>query len=120
MKAILRSIIAAATLGLVLSTFAILGAQPAPGATKYFTHARVIDGTDRAPLADATIVVRDGKIVSVGAASVPASAQSVSLAGKTVIPGLVNAHGHVGNTNGLQQGQYSAENVARDLRTYAA
>ena len=44
----------------------------------------------------------------------------MSLAGKTVIPGLVNAHGHVGNTVGLEQGKYSAENVLRDLRTYAA
>jgi hypothetical protein len=37
-----------------------------------------------------------------------------------VIPGLVNAHGHVGNTVGMEQGHYSAENVLRDLRTYAA
>jgi imidazolonepropionase-like amidohydrolase len=37
-----------------------------------------------------------------------------------VIPGLVNAHGHVGNTVGMEQGHYSAENVTRDLRTYAA
>ena len=42
------------------------------------------------------------------------------LAGKTVIPGLVNAHGHVGNTVGMEQGHYSAENVTRDLKTYAA
>ena len=32
----------------------------------------------------------------------------------------MNAHGHVGNTVGLQQGHYSAENVLRDLKTYAA
>jgi imidazolonepropionase-like amidohydrolase len=41
------------------------------------------------------------------------------LTGKTVIPGLVNAHGHVGNTVGMEQGHYSAENVLRDLQTYA-
>ena len=39
---------------------------------------------------------------------------------RRVIPGLVNAHGHVGNTVGLEQGHYSAENVLRDLTTYAA
>ena len=42
------------------------------------------------------------------------------MTGKNVIPGLVNAHGHVGNTVGMEQGKYSAENVLRDLRTYAA
>ena len=94
-----------------------------PAVTTAFTGARVIDGTDRAPIDNATILVRNGRIVAVGAAAavtVPAGAQRVSLAGKTVIPGLVNAHGHVGNTDGLEQGHYSAENVLRDLRTYAA
>ena len=94
-----------------------------PSSTIAFTGARVIDGTDRAPIDNATILVRGGKIVAVGAASavtVPAGAQRVPLAGKTVIPGLVNAHGHVGNTVGMEQGHYSAENVARDLKTYAA
>jgi imidazolonepropionase-like amidohydrolase len=94
-----------------------------PASTTAFTGARVIDGTDRAPIDNATILVRHGRVVAVGPAAgvtVPAGAQRVSLAGKTVIPGLVNAHGHVGNTAGMEQGHYSAENVTRDLRTYAA
>ena len=94
-----------------------------PPATTAFTGARVIDGTDRAPIDNATILVSGGKIVAVGPAAgvtIPAGAQRVPLAGKTVIPGLVNAHGHVGNTDGLEQGHYSAENVLRDLRTYAS
>jgi imidazolonepropionase-like amidohydrolase len=91
------------------------------GKTTAFTGARLIDGTDKRPVDNATIVVRDGRIVAIGgpATSVPADAARVSLAGKTVIPGLVNAHGHVGNTVGMQQGQYSRENVLRDLQTYA-
>jgi imidazolonepropionase-like amidohydrolase len=94
-----------------------------PGAVKAFTGARVIDGTNRAPIDNATIVVRAGKIVGVGPAAtvtVPAGAERVSLAGKTVIPGLVNAHGHVGNVAGLETVPYSAETVQKDLRTYAA
>src|SRR3954469_23362360 len=89
-----------------------------PASSTAFTGARVIDGTDRAPIDNATILVRGGKIVAVGPAAgvtVPAGAQRVPLAGKTVIPGLVNAHGHVGNTVGMEQGHYSAANVARDL-----
>ena len=82
------------------------------GGVKAFTGARVIDGTDRAPIDNATIVVRDGRIVAVGPAAsvtVPAGAERVSLAGKTVIPGLVNAHGHVGDT--ASGGTLLAENV---------
>lgn len=69
------------------------------------------------------MVVRDGVIVAIGPAArvtVPTGAERVSLAGKTITPGLVNSHGHIGNTVGLQQGQYSAQNVQRDLETYAA
>ena len=97
-------------------------AQPAVH-TKAFVGARVIDGTDRPPIDNATILVRDGKVQSVAPAAraqVPADAERIALQGKTVIPGIVNAHGHVGNTEGMEQGHYSAENVARDLKTYAA
>ena len=62
-----------------------------PAAVKAFTGVRLIDGTDRAPIDNATIVVRDGRIVAVGPAAsvtIPAGAERVSLAGKTVIPGL--------------------------------
>ena len=113
-------------LPLIASAVALLSVTtPAqqPAATIAFTGARVIDGTDRAPIDNATILVRDGKVVAVGPAAgvtVPAGVRRVALAGKTVIPGLVNAHGHVGNTVGMEQGHYSAENVARDLKTYAA
>jgi imidazolonepropionase-like amidohydrolase len=94
-----------------------------PSSTIAFTGARVIDGTERAPIDNATILVRNGRIVAVGPAAgvtVPAGARRVPLAGKTVMPGLINAHGHVGNTVGMEQGHYSAANVARDLKTYAA
>ena len=89
---------------------------------KAFTGARVIDGTDRTPIDNATILVRDGKIAEIGPAgriTVPSGAERIPLAGKSVIPGIVNAHGHVGDTVGLQGNRYSAENVVRDLRLYA-
>jgi imidazolonepropionase-like amidohydrolase len=107
---------------LVFATLIPVPAQ-SPGGVKAFTGARVIDGTDRAPIDNATIVVRGGKIVAVGpgaSVTVPAGAERIALTGKHVIPGLVNAHGHVGNTVGMEQGKYSADNVLRDLRTYAA
>jgi imidazolonepropionase-like amidohydrolase len=107
----------------VVAVLSVIPVAQQPASTIAFTGARIIDGTDRAPIDNATLLVRGGKVVSVGPAAsvtVPADAQRVSLAGKTVIPGLVNAHGHVGNTVGMEQGHYSAANVARDLNTYAA
>ena len=106
-----------------VALLSVIAPAQQPASTTAFTGARVIDGTDRAPIDNATILVRGGRIVGVGPAAgvtIPAGAQRVSLAGKTVIPGLVNAHGHVGNTVGMEQGHYSAEHVTRDLKTYAA
>jgi imidazolonepropionase-like amidohydrolase len=110
------------TFAIAILSLATLPAQ-SPGGVKAFTGARLIDGTDRAAVDNATIVVRGGKIVGLGPAAsvtVPAGAERVALTGKTVIPGLVNAHGHVGNVSGLETVTYSAETVQKDLRTYAA
>ena len=115
----MKSLLAVVTSLVILSSPAF-NAQPS-STTKAFTGARVIDGTARAPVDNATILVRGGRIVAVGpAVTIPADAERVPLAGKTIIPGLVNAHGHVGNTVGLEGGKYSAENVQNDLKTYAA
>jgi len=62
------------------------------------THVRVIDGTGAAPRADQTILIRDGRIASVGPAAgaqIPAGAQVMDLTGKSVIPGLVMVHEHL-------------------------
>src|SRR5436305_1988666 len=61
------------------------------------THVRVIDGTGAPAAEDQTIVINNGKIASVGPAariSVPAGAQVMDGAGKTVIPGLFGMHDH--------------------------
>jgi imidazolonepropionase-like amidohydrolase len=62
------------------------------------THVRVIDGTGAAPLQDQTIVLRKGKIESLGAASsakVPSDARVLDLHDYSVIPGLVGMHDHM-------------------------
>jgi imidazolonepropionase-like amidohydrolase len=67
-----------------------------------FTNARILPVTG-APIEKGTLVVRDGKIVAVGAAgqvSIPAGATTVDLAGKTVMPGIVDSHSHIGSPAG--------------------
>jgi imidazolonepropionase-like amidohydrolase len=109
-----------ALLGTAIAATALHGQT---GATTAFTGARIIDGTTSAPIADATLVVRDGRIVAVGPSArvtIPADARRVDVRGKFIMPGIVNAHGHVGDTNGLEAGKYSSDNVTRDLKRYAA
>jgi imidazolonepropionase-like amidohydrolase len=75
-----------------------------------FVGARVIDGTGRSALEHATIIVRNGRIKAIGASvAIPAGAQTIDLAGKTIIPGLINAHGHV--TDPAQLGVYARYGV---------
>jgi enamidase len=62
------------------------------------TNVRVIDGTGAAPMENQTIIVRDGRIAALGPTTttpIPAAAQIVDLAGKTVMPGLVMVHEHL-------------------------
>ncbi|MDX1568618.1 MAG: amidohydrolase family protein, partial [Longimicrobiales bacterium] len=66
------------------------------------------------------LVVRDGRIAAVGPSSeidVPAGAQEVDLSGRTVVPGIINAHGHVGSARGLETGPevYTRENILDQL-----
>lgn len=77
---------------------ASLGAFPAlpvHAQTVAFTGATVWDGTGAPPLASATLLVRDGRVVSVGTLPPPPGARVVPLDGQWIIPGLVNAHAHV-------------------------
>ncbi len=67
------------------------------------THVRVIDGTGAAVREDQTIVVRQGKIESVGADAAPKDARVIDLPGYTVIPGLVGMHNHLFYTASLNR-----------------
>jgi imidazolonepropionase-like amidohydrolase len=64
---------------------------------KAFFGARLIDGTGQPAIENAVLLVRAGRVEAVGSQSelqIPDTAERIDLAGKTVIPGLVNAHGH--------------------------
>ena len=66
-----------------------------------FEGARVIVGDARPPLENASFVVSGGRFVQVGRAAdvkVPAGATRVSLAGKTVMPAIIDTHTHLSQT----------------------
>ena len=104
---------------------ACAGPPPEPEEGLYaFVGARVIDGSGNPPIEDAVLVVRDGRIEAVGPQSAlppPRTAHQVDVTGKTIIPGLIDAHGHVGATKGLEAKPefYTEENILDQLGLYA-
>ncbi|GAB5523101.1 MAG: amidohydrolase family protein [Roseivirga sp.] len=64
------------------------------------------------------MLVADGKVLEVGTegdVDIPKGAQQVEVGSKYIMPGMINSHGHIGGTEGLEGGKYSKENVIRDL-----
>lgn len=70
--------------------------SPQPG-TIVLVHGTLIDGTGADPLPDAVVVIRAGRIATVGPraqVTIPADAQVIDVQGATILPGLINAHVH--------------------------
>ncbi|WP_177204641.1 amidohydrolase family protein [Hymenobacter arizonensis] len=66
--------------------------------TVALTDAKVIDGTGHPPQLHQTVLLQNGRIMQVGPmkkVKVPAGAQVINCAGKTLIPGLVMLHEHL-------------------------
>jgi imidazolonepropionase-like amidohydrolase len=55
----------------------------------------VIDGTGRAPLERAVVRVEDGRIAEVSGLSGPAPEGAIDLEGRSLLPGLIDAHAHI-------------------------
>jgi imidazolonepropionase-like amidohydrolase len=72
---------------------------------------------------NATVLVEGNRVVAVGPASavpVPAGARRIDVTGKTIMPGIIDVHGHVGGeSNGLlaQSNWPLAANVAFGITT---
>ena len=121
-------------LALVLGTAAVVavgcGGEPiepvveiTPG-LQAFIGARLIDGTGGPVIEDSVIVVRDGRIEAAGSrdgVEVPPDAEQVDVGGRTILPGLINAHGHINNVRGLESDPsfYTEEHVENQLGLYA-
>ena len=83
------------TLLLALTTPVTL---PAAAQVTVLRGATLIDGTERPPLANSAVVVKNGWITAVGPSAeikVPAGARVVDLKGKYLLPGFIEMHGHV-------------------------
>src|SRR3954464_9440842 len=63
----------------------------------------LIDGTGRAPVENAVILIEGGRFKSVGRSGdfpIPPQAEVIDLAGKTILPGFIDGHGHLEDFHG--------------------
>lgn len=98
----------------VTTAFGAPGDRPVPAYA--FTGATVVDGTGAAPLRNATVVMRNGRIECVGTCPVGAGVETIDARGKWIIPGLIDAHVHYSQT-GWADGRPDAQDV-RDRFPY--
>ena len=119
-----------ASLAIVFMLLAGVGLAPPqaaePRPLQASVHALVgahVVGIGGAPAIDnATILIRGGRIEAIGPSAtvrVPRGATTTSLSGKYVLPGLISAHAHVSDVDGLRPRAYTAANTVRQLGLFA-
>jgi imidazolonepropionase-like amidohydrolase len=76
---------------------ALLADPPAGAGRLWLTGGRVFDGTGGPVREAAAVLVEDGRVAAVANAGdgVPDGATVIELAGRTLLPGLIDAHAHV-------------------------
>ena len=101
------------------------GAQaPRPGGTVLYEGARLITSDGGAAIERSAFLVQNGRFTQVGRlgdVQAPVGATRVDLAGKTVIPALIDAHSHIGYMKNLTSGpqNYTRENILDHMRRFA-
>ncbi|OAF19187.1 amidohydrolase family protein [Bradyrhizobium neotropicale] len=89
------------------------------------TGATLIDGLGGKPVADSILVIEDGRISAVGDAKsvkAPAGAEVIDLKGKTIMPGMISDHSHIGIVRGLKVSpdNYNRDYILSQLRQWEA
>jgi imidazolonepropionase-like amidohydrolase len=120
-------------LSIVLATAIVAGCSPqregpapAAAAVAVFEGARLITGDGGAPVENSAFIVQNNRFTAVGRKgelTVPPGATRIDLTGKTVMPAIIDAHGHLGfldMANGtMSKANFTRENYIDHLQRYA-
>ena len=82
----------------IAMTSAFPAAPGTPPPPRALVGATLVDGTGSAPVPNATVVLRAGKVECAGRCAVPAGVTVVDARGMWITPGLVDAHVHFSQT----------------------
>ena len=98
--------------------------QPAASRATLYEGARLIVGDGNGPMENAAFLVENGRFTRVGRrgeVQPPPGAARVELAGKTVIPALIDGHSHIGYMKNLTSGaaNYTRENILDHMYRFA-
>jgi imidazolonepropionase-like amidohydrolase len=104
------------------AVFVARAERPAPTETVLLRDVRLIDGTGAPPREHVSLLLRNGRIEKIGETMVvPSGVQVRELSGKTVMPGLISAHSHLGlvvdDAESSATG-YTRENVTAQLQQF--
>jgi len=95
----------------------LAGAQttpPLPSGSFAITHVRLFDGERTSQ--DQTVLVRDGKIAEVGnSITIPSGTPEIDGAGRTLLPGLIDAHVHAYPENALKEAEALGVTTVLDM-----
>ena len=89
-----------------------------------FEGARLITGHETPPIENSAFIVQDGRFTSVGRrgeVQAPEGAARVDLTGKTVMPGIIEAHAHLGYWKDLTPSaeHFTRQQLLEDLQRFA-
>lgn len=120
----MRDEMAGKSLRLLFCVFWAMSAAFAQSAVVIYEGARLIVGDGSAPIEGGALVVQNGRIMAVGRRGevrAPRGATHVDLAGKTVMPAMINVHVHIGYEGYTSWGaeNYTPQNVLDHLEREA-
>ena len=109
----------------IAMTSAFPAAPGTPPPPRALVGATLVDGTGGAPVPNATVVLRGGKIECAGRCPVPAGVTVVDARGLWITPGLVDAHVHFGQSGWIDarpdvfdaRDRHPYEKVAAELKS---
>jgi imidazolonepropionase-like amidohydrolase len=96
-------------------TVALAGSQPAQPLADPLAliNGNVVNVRDGHITPNATIVLRSGRIESIGSAAAPAGVKALDLTGKYVLPGLIDAHTHASDLAAFRRALESGVTTVR-------
>ncbi len=112
------------TIGFALSFLIIAASENTGQQMTVLRNVALIDGTGRPVQQNRDLAIKGDRILSIKPAGspLPKGARAVDMSGKTLMPEMINTHGHLGLLKGttMSSANYTEENIRQQLLRYEA